>query len=74
MRDDGPEEHADAEDDQDGAVPLGLVVSRGRRAELVVRGEDLDENRSQFPRRGADAVARGAVPGREKLCWDDVRR
>lgn len=73
VRDDGSQEHADAEDDQDGAVPFRLVVPGGRRAELVIGRKDLDQDRTQFPRGGADAVASGSVPRREQLGGDDVR-
>ena len=74
VRDDGADDHADAEDDEDGAVALRLGVAWARRPELVVCGEDLDEDRAQFARRGADPVARGAVARREQLRRDDVRR
>lgn len=72
VRDDGAQQHAHAEDDQDGAVPARLDLAGRTRAEFVVVAEHLHQDRAQFAGRGADAVAGGAVAGGEELGGDDV--
>jgi len=71
--DGGAQDHGGGEDEEDGAVALGLSVVRARGAQLVVGGEDLGEDRAQFAHAGRDAVAGGPVARREDLAGDNVR-